>query len=220
MHGTGRQLVHIRDLGIEAGRAHDPALFGKRGYAVFFFANYMNDVEQVALNFLGHERAGDAEHWIEADARSGHPDYNGGDTYRHAAAPAIEYDADHDFKLNLWSYDWPRYTKPFYFGRAAHGMTLVMMFDKAYNDIDEIRLSLFKFKIPKFPRPALDWQYVIHRVEGGREYGFRGRLVWSRAVARALPPGVSELAAMAASRPATGIRGPGVVAPGCSADRS
>jgi hypothetical protein len=27
---------------------HDPALFGRRGYAVLLFANYMNDVEDVA----------------------------------------------------------------------------------------------------------------------------------------------------------------------------
>jgi hypothetical protein len=168
---------HSVDLDFRC-RAHDPTLFGKRGYAVFFFANYMNDVEQVALNFLGHDRAGDAEHWIAVEAPPGHPDYNGGGTYRHVAAPALEYDADHDFKLNLWSYEWPRYTKPFYFGRAGRGMTLVMMFDKAYNEIDEIRLSLFKFKIPKFPRPAFDWQYVIHHVEAGHEYGFRARLVW------------------------------------------
>ncbi|MEX0677833.1 MAG: hypothetical protein WD063_12200 [Pirellulales bacterium] len=81
-------------------------------------------------------------------------------------------------KLNLWSYDWPRYTRPFYFGRAARGMALVMMFDKAYAEGDEIRMSLFKFKVRKFPRPAFDWQYVIHQVEPGREYGFRARLAW------------------------------------------
>ena len=158
-------------------RARDASLFGERRYAVFFFANYMNDVDQIALNFLGHERAGDREHWIAADAPAGHADYNGGGTYRHIDAPPLEYDADHDFKLNLWSYDWPRFTKPFYFGRAAHGMTLIMMFDKTYDD-DEIRMSLFKFKVRKFPRPAFDWQYVIHRVDSEREYGFRARLAW------------------------------------------
>jgi hypothetical protein len=158
--------------------AHDPSLFGKRRYAVFFFANYMNDVEQIALNFLGLEREGEGERWIAADAPPGHADYNGGGTYRHARAPPLAYDADHDFKLNLWSYDWPRYTRPFYFGRAAHGMTLIMMFDKAYEEADEIRMSLFKFKVPKSPRPAFDWQYVIHHVEPRREYGFRARLAW------------------------------------------
>jgi hypothetical protein len=166
-------------------RAEDPELFGQRGYAVLFFANYMNDVEQVALHFLGRDDEQDQEHWITADAPPGHSDYNGGGTYRHVDAPPLEYDADHDFTLNLWSYDKPRYTRPFYFGRAAHGMTLVMMFDRASTPRDEIRFSLFKFKVPKFPRPALDWQYVIHRVEQKTEYGFRARLVWKKFVSAA-----------------------------------
>jgi hypothetical protein len=159
-------------------KPHDPHLFGSRGYAVLFFANYMNDMEQVALHFLGQDRPQDCEHWITADAPAGHVDYNGGGTYRAASAPALEYDADHNFKLNLWTYEKPRFTQPFYFGRAAHGMTLIMMFDKSYNPRDEIRFSLFKFKLPKFPRPALDWQYVIHQVRAGQEYGFRARMVW------------------------------------------
>ncbi|MBI3839190.1 MAG: hypothetical protein HY288_14820 [Planctomycetia bacterium] len=161
-------------------RAHDPELFGERGYAVLFFANYMNDVAQVALNFLGKETPQADERWIAADAPPGHADYNGGGTYRSLDAPPLEYDADHNFKLNLWSYDGPRFTRPFYYGRAAHDMTLIMMFDKSYNPRDEIRFSLFKFKIPKFPRPAFDWQYVIHKVEAGQEYGFRARMAWKQ----------------------------------------
>ncbi|MGD9720785.1 MAG: hypothetical protein AB7O59_13935 [Pirellulales bacterium] len=163
-------------------RAHDAALFGPRGYAVLFFANYMNDVEQVALNFLGRNGPAAPEQWLAVDAPSGHADYNGGGTYRHVDAPPLEYDADHNFKLNLWSYDEPRFARPCYFGRAAHGMTLIMMFDRAYTARDEIRFSLFKFKIVKFPRPAFDWQYVIHRVEAGPAYGFRARLMWKRFV--------------------------------------
>ncbi len=73
-----------------------------------------------------------------------------------------------------------RFTRPFYFGRAARGMSLIMMFDKSYTERDEIRFSLFKFKVPKFPRPAMDWQYVIHKVEAGQDYGFRARLAWKR----------------------------------------
>ena len=95
-------------------RAHEAALFGKRGYGVLFFANYMNDMDQIALNFLGTEKPGEPEHWIAADAPDGHPDYNGGGTYRAASAPPLEYDAGHDFKLNLWSYDSPCFTRPFY----------------------------------------------------------------------------------------------------------
>lgn len=161
-------------------RAHDAALFQPRGYAVLFFANYMNDVEQAALHFRGHERTGDEAHWIAAEAPPGHEHYNHGGTYRHENALPLEYDADHNFTLNLWSYDEPRYALPFYYVRAAHGMTLIMMFDRAYSERDEIRFSLFKFKLPKLPRPACDWQYVIHRVEANVEYGFRARLVWKK----------------------------------------
>ena len=46
-----------------------------------------------------------------ADAPPGHADYNGGGTYRHVDAQALAYDAEHDFKLNLWSYDEPRLTR-------------------------------------------------------------------------------------------------------------
>jgi hypothetical protein len=163
-------------------RAEDASLFGKRGYAVLFFANYMNDMQQVALNFLGRNKPDGDEQWIAADAPPGHVDYNGGGTYRHVDAPALDYDADHDFKLNVWSYDEARFTRPFYYARAAHGMTLIMMFDRAYTPRDEVRFSLFKFKLNKFPRPACDWQYVIHRVETGQEYGFRARLAWKKFV--------------------------------------
>ncbi|MFA9564328.1 MAG: TetR/AcrR family transcriptional regulator, partial [Acidimicrobiales bacterium] len=46
---------------------------------------------------------------IAADAPETHPDYFGGGTYRHLDAKPLDYDSDHNFKLNVWSYDWPRY---------------------------------------------------------------------------------------------------------------
>ena len=127
---------------------HDASLFGMRGYAVLFFANYMNDVQDVALHFRGVASAGGEEKWIAADASPGHPDYNGGGTYRAVDAGPLEYDGDHNFKLNLWSYDYPRFTRPFYFGRgprhdADHDVRSV------HSAEDEIRFSLFKFKLPR-----------------------------------------------------------------------
>ncbi len=157
-------------------------LFGARGSAIFFFADYMNDVTDVALHFRGVAHAGDPETWIAADAPPGHRDWNAGGTYRHRDAPPVEYDANSDFRLNSWCYDWPRYVEPFYFGRAANGMTLILMFDRGYSTDDEIRFSLFKFKLPRRPRPAWDFQYVVHKVMSGRSYGFRGRLVWKKFV--------------------------------------
>jgi hypothetical protein len=57
-------------------------------------------------------------------------------------------------------------------------MVFQMMFDRGCTSQDEIRFSLFKFKLPRFPRPAWDFQYVIRKVEKSKEYGFRARVVW------------------------------------------
>jgi hypothetical protein len=162
--------------------SHDPTLFGKHGYAILFFANYMNDVEEIAINFRGIEKSGQEEKWITVDAPKGHRDWNQGGTYRSAQASDLPYESDHNFKLNSWSYDYPRFTKPFYYGRAANKMVLILMFNKSYRTEDEIRFSLFKFKVPRFPRPAWDFQYVIRKIEAGKEYGFKARLVWKKFV--------------------------------------
>lgn len=162
---------------------HDASRFGEQGYGIFFWADYMNQVEDVALHFLGQEAANGEEKWIAGNAPQTHPDYVGGGTYRNVSAKALEYDEDHNFKLNVWSYDWPRFTKPFYYGRAANGMTLILMFDRTYSEEDEIRFSLFKFKVKEEDRrPAWDFQYVIHEVDAGKQYGFKGRLAWKRFV--------------------------------------
>lgn len=159
---------------------HDPTRFGPRRYVIFFFANYMNDVVSPTIHFRGIARPGGQETWIHADAPPGPPDWMRGGTYRAADATPTAYDADHGFPLNSWSYDFPRFTLPFYYGRTARGMVFLVMFDRARTPVDEIRFSLFKFKLPAKPRPAWDFQYVIHEVEEDREYGFRGRLVWKK----------------------------------------
>jgi hypothetical protein len=69
-------------------------------------AAYLSVVEDVALHFRGVEAEG-GEKWVAADAPKGHADWNQGGTYRSASASALEYDADHNFKVNSWSYDWP-----------------------------------------------------------------------------------------------------------------
>jgi hypothetical protein len=163
---------------------HDAVLFGKRGYAILFFANYMNDVEDVALNFRGVEGPMQEEKWIKADAPKGHADWNQGGTFRSLPATDQEYDTDHNFKLNSWSYEYPRFTKPFYYGRAGKSMVMILMFNKMYSKDDEIRFSLFKFRLPRAPRPAWDFQYVIHKVENGKEYGFQARMIWKKFVSQ------------------------------------
>jgi hypothetical protein len=163
-------------------QARDKELFGQHRYAVLFFADYMNDVTDLAIHFRGIAGAGEPEQWIRAEAPSGHPDYNHGGTYMSKPARDLEYDSNHNFKLNLWSYDYPRFTQPFYYGLATNGMTLILMFDRMHTPEDEIRFSLFKFKVRRKPRPAWDFQYVIHQVQESHSYGFRGRLVWKKFV--------------------------------------
>ena len=160
----------------------DASLFGQHGYAVFFFANYMNDVQDLSLHFRGHQSGNAQENWVTVDAPRGHSDWNRGGNYRALGADDLKYDDDVRFRLNTWSYDWPRIAQPFYYGRAAGGMTLILMFDRLHTHQDQIRFSLYKFKLPKHRRPAWDFQYVINKVESGTEFGFRGRLVWKKFV--------------------------------------
>ena len=162
----------------------DGSLFGERGFAVLFFANYMNDVEEIPIHFLGLEKAGTAEKWITAEAPNTHPHWRGGGNYRSLPAKDLTYDQDVEFRLNTWSYEWPRFTRPFYYGRTGRGMTLILMFDRMHSARDQIRFSLYKFKLPRFPRPAWDFQYVINHVESNQEYGFRGRMVFKKFVSR------------------------------------
>ena len=156
----------------------DASLFGSRRYGIFFFANYMHDVENAALHFRGQTSATSDESWITATAPKSHPDWNRGGNYRSLPASDLAYDTDLGFRLNSWSYDWPRFTQPFYFGRAANNMTMILMFDRLHSEQDEIRFSLYKFKLPRHMRPAWDFQYVIHQIQTDQTYGFRGRLVW------------------------------------------
>jgi hypothetical protein len=133
-----------------------------------------------ALHFRGLEAAGQPEKWIRAEAPPGHVDWLKGGTYRSLSAADLAYSPDHGFALTSWSYDWPRFSKPFYFGKAGQGMVFLLMFDKMHTEEDEIRFSLFKFKYPQVRRPAWDFQYVIRKLRQGQEYGFKARLVWKK----------------------------------------
>jgi hypothetical protein len=161
-------------------RPRDAARFAPEDYAILFFCNYMNDVVDPAIHFRGIQGPGGEEQWVDGDAPPGHPRWNGGGTYIQRDASALPYAPDLRFNLNTWNYEYPRYTLPFYYGRAAHGMVFMLMFDRACTQRDEIRFSLFKFKLKQFPRPAWDFEYVIHHVEQDREYGYRARMVWKR----------------------------------------
>lgn len=168
---------------------HDASLFGDRGYGIFFFAHYMNDVAEIPFHFLGIDQPGGKEKWISANAPPGHADWNKGGTYLHADGNHLKYDDAMKFRLNNWSYDYPRFTKPFYYGHSKNGMVFILMLDRTVSATDQVRFSLFKFMAPELPKdkpkhPARDFQYVINNVEAGKEYGFRGRLVWKKFISR------------------------------------
>ena len=61
-------------------------------------------------------------------------------------------------------------------------MVYILMFRTLVPGEDQIRFSIFKFKLPRRPRPAWDFQYVINGVQEGKEYGFRARAVWKKFV--------------------------------------
>lgn len=178
------QKPHYIDFDFEC-QLHDPSLFGARGYAIFFFASYVHDVAEVPIRFRGVDSPQGEEKWISAEAPPGHPHWNKGGTYRHVDAKPLEYDQDVEFNLNSWSYDYPRFTKPFYYGLSKNGMVLIQMFDQTSSPEAQIRFSLFKFMVPDEPaeapkHPARDFQYVINDVNKKGEYGFRGRMVWKK----------------------------------------
>ena len=59
-------------------------------------------------------------------------------------------------------------------------MTFMLMFDRLVTEAEQIRFSLYKFKLPSVQRPAWDFQYVVEELQTGKEYGFRGGLVWKK----------------------------------------
>ena len=70
----------------------DASKYSQRGYALFFFANYMNDVADVSLHFRGQDKSNAPEEWLSAAAPAGHPDWNGGGNYRSLLSNDLEYD--------------------------------------------------------------------------------------------------------------------------------
>ncbi len=162
----------------------DASVFAPYGYALMFFADYMAAVPDLSLHFLGQTGPGQPESWITTDAPPGSPCWSQGGNFRHVAAAALPYAANHSTCYNVASYEWPRYTKPFYYGLSSNGMVYEVMFDKGYSAEDQMRLTLFKFliKLGQPLRPAWDWQYVINQVVSGQEYGYRARIVWKQFV--------------------------------------
>lgn len=138
----------------------DPAAFDPQGYALFFFASYMNVVEDIAIHFPG---PGDWESWPWAG------------TLKAVDADELEVAPDHDWPLNSRAYDAPRIAEPYYYGRVWDGMVWAMLFDRLRTPDDEIRFGMWAFKGAPFP--AWDWGYVVHDVRSG-VCGFDARAIF------------------------------------------
>ena len=159
----------------------DAQLFGKHGYAVLFWANYMNPLTDIDMHFRGVTGPDEDEQWVSVQAPRTDFLHRHGGVYRSRDSKRLSFDDDHKSPWNVASYRYPRFTRPFFFARAEHGMVLILMFDRMLTETDEIRFALYRFQVkPESRRPAWDFQYVIRRVETGEHYGFRGRLVWKK----------------------------------------
>ena len=159
----------------------DARLFGEHGYAILFWANYMNPLTEIDMHFRGVTGPGEEEKWVSVQAPRTDFLHRHGGVYRGRDAKRLPVDDDHKSPWNVASYQYPRFTRPFYYARADHDMVLIMMFDRMATPVDEIRFAMYRFQVKQETRrPAWDFQYVIRQVEAGRRYGFSGRLVWKK----------------------------------------
>jgi hypothetical protein len=165
---------------------HDAGQFGATQYALFMFADYMSPVIDTALHFRGLTALGAPETWIAADAtlnpKTGLYDaYNTGGNWIHETAFPLTVEPNHSTAICINSYTWPRYTVPTYYGLSRHGLVYQVMFDQTWSPEGEIRFTQFHYKLkkdPANPKPALDFQYVIHQPVSDRTYGFKMRALW------------------------------------------
>lgn len=147
----------------------DAAEFQPEGYAVFFFASYMETVEANDIRFWGQAGPDDPPGWVSSSAAPGQV----GESYQHVDAAPLPYDdSDPNLRINLSVRDWPRYTEPFYFGRAAQGMVYAIMFDDP-----AVRFTVMRWSAHE-ARPAWDFGYVARDLQDGDTISFSGRVVW------------------------------------------
>ncbi len=152
------------------------------GYAAFMWASYMHRTRERCIHFLGQE--GDRHGWIRfgEDLPQG---FETG-TVSFKDVPDLPYEKE-TATLNILEHPTKKFTKPFYYGLidgdndpATQDDTLVyiMMFDQS----ETIRFALWNFirdsnNQPDPHSPAWDWQFVIHKPEVGKTYGYRARVV-------------------------------------------
>ena len=141
----------------------------------------MNPLTEIDMHFRGVTGPDEEEKWVSVQAPRTDFLHRHGGVYRSRDAKRLSFDDDHKSPWNVASYQFPRFTRPFYYARADHDMVLIMMFDRMATAVDEIRFAMYRFQVKEETRrPAWDFQYVIRKVEAGRRYGFSGRLVYKK----------------------------------------
>ncbi len=160
----------------------DANQFPGPGYMDVMWADYMTAVESINMNFRGVPYAGAEEQWIQADASiPGNISLAGGSYIHRDASKLDTSQAGANSGYNLFSFDYPRFTQPFYCGLSRNNMMFQVMFNKAFSARDEMRLTMFKYAIkadPSNPKPAWDWQFVVHHVVSGQTEGFDAQILW------------------------------------------
>lgn len=141
----------------------------QNGYIGLFWASYVHQPESPAIYFLGKEKSGGPERWIEAVSP------------RHGleATHISEHDKRDflragDFQPRYQIFSWSRYvyTQSFYYG-LSHGMAYVLMFWPT----DLVRFT----QSPSGGgpgNPALDFQWFVPDYATDQAYGFELRMAY------------------------------------------
>ncbi len=144
-------------------------------YFVAFHANYMPFTTDAKLYFLGKTAASAPETWMAlAIAAPGISVMHEADTALPVdSAPANSYGYAIDYKGQLKTLDWPRYTQPFYCTVTTSTNTVLqMMFDSTATRFTGMR---FQVQTGGEGTPAQDWQDVIRNPVAHQQYIFRAR---------------------------------------------
>lgn len=157
------------------------------GYCAFMWASYMNHTRDRRIYFQGWD--GDREGWIafgeDTDAT---PEGFETGTISLKTMPDLPYEQGAK-TLNVIENPTKKFALPFYYGlvdgdgdytTTDDTMAYVMMFDRCQS----IRFALWNFiknssGKPDTHSPAWDWQFVIHKPEAGKTYGYRARMLYT-----------------------------------------
>ena len=135
----------------------------KHGYIGVFWASYIDRPESKEIYFLGREKGGAGERWIDASTPA-----HGVDAGHVPADDTRVFKKDDDFPpgMLMFSRSKYEYTQPFYYG-VSHGMALVYMFRP------QDRIIFTQSPTGGGPtNPAWDFQWFIEDYEVGKAYSF------------------------------------------------